>query len=306
LTLIIFSAIIIPINKIIGGIIMKQYISQYKQYLIDQAKSNNTIKTYVSDLEQYFKIFDKIDRDSVQQYKKYMKEKLDLSSVSVNRKLSSLKSYNEFLLSMELIPSIYILKKDFIKIQERGNPTDVTEKQVNMFLKRVNDKPNMYRIRNIAIIYLIANTGIRREEITNLKLKNLDLENGELIVIGKGNKERNILLNDKAIEVIKNWLIDRNNFKHAKESPYIFVSERNEKLHKDTINDIFDFYSTPKCKVKPHSLRHAYSSSMIENNVLTLPELQNQLGHSNISVTSRYLHARKDNIKKKINKFNIG
>lgn len=284
---------------------MKQYIPQYKQYLIAQAKSVNTVKTYVSDVEQYFKVYDGIDRESIQGYKEYMKKKLDLSSVTVNRKLSSLKSFNEFLLGEGLVESVFVLKRDFIRVQEKGNPTDVTEKQVNMFLKRVSEKPNIYKSRDIAIIYLIANTGIRREEVTNLKLKNLDLENGELIVIGKGNKQRVVYLNDVTVEM-NNWLNDRKKFKHAEKSPYIFVSERSDKLHKDTVNDIFNKYCTPKNKVKPHGLRHNYSTTMIEKEILDLPQLQNQLGHASISTTQIYLHPRKDTIKKKINKFKIG
>jgi len=283
---------------------MKNQIPNFKQYLISLSKSPNTVRNYTADVTHYFEIFDVINRENILKYK----EKISgLATTTINCKLSSLKSFNEYLLSQNLIDGIHIIKRDFVKQQQnQSNPIDVTEKQVNKFLKRVSDKDNMYKSRNVAIIYLIANTGIRREEVTNLLLKNLDLENGELIVIGKGNKERNVLLNDKAIEVIKDWLKDRINFKHAANSPYIFVSERSNKLHKDSINGIFELYYTPKCRVKVHSLRHAFATNIIEQDILTLPELQDQLGHANLSTTSRYTHARKDNIRKKINKLQIG
>lgn len=280
----------------------KQYLSNYRKHLLSLAKSQNTIDSYLSDLNQYFTIYQEINRSNIQEYKIKIS---GLSASSINRKLTSLKQFNEYLLGKGLVGELVIYKQDFTKQQNKGNPTNVTESQVNEFLNLVNTKHNIYKLRNIAIIFLIANTGIRREEITNLKLRNLDLENGELIVLGKGNKQRIILLNDKAIEVIKEWLKDRVNHKYSK-SHYLFVSERSEKLHKNSINEIFNLYCTEGCKVGVHSLRHAFATSIIEQEVLTLPELQNQLGHSNINTTMIYLHPRKDNIKKKINRLQIG
>ena len=283
---------------------MKSQIENFKQHLINQAKSNNTVRNYTSDVTHYFNIFDTINRNNIQLYKSKLSH---LSAKTINLKLSALKSFNEYLLGEGLIDSIFIIKPDFIKIQNSNtNPTNVTEEQVSIFLNNVKSKHNIYKSRNIAIIYLIANTGIRREEITNIKLRDLDLENGELLISkGKGNKQRGILLNDKAIEVINDYLIDRMKHKYF-DSEYLFVSERSNKLHKDTINNIFDFYSINGCKVNPHSLRHSFATSAIEQDILTLPELQDQLGHGSLQVTSMYCHARKENIKKKINNLRIG
>jgi len=276
-------------------------LNEFKNYLISCSKSENTISSYISDLEQYFSQYPTLSRENIIKFK----NSLSGSASTINRKLTSLKQYNEYLLSTKQIDGIYILKEDFIKVQNKGNPTDVTTKQVEKFLKRVLTKDADYKSRNIAIIYLIANTGIRRSECCNLLLKNIDLENNEMIVIGKGNKERTVLLTDKVVELIKNYLVDRNKSRY-KNSPYLFVSERGNKLCPETINDIFDYYSTPKNKIRPHQLRHNYASTVVENNILTLTELQNQLGHSSISTTGIYTHARKDTIKKKINKLCIG
>lgn len=280
----------------------KDYVESFKEHLISLSKSQNTVRNYVSDVSKYFDSFDEVNRDNVMEYKKLIG---DLASTTINCKLSSIKSFNEYLLGEGIVEKIYILKKDFIKVQQKGNPTDVTEKQVKIFLDRVDKKECMYKSRNIALIHLIANTGIRREESTNILLKNIDLDNGEMIVIGKGNKQRTVLLTDKAIQVIKDYLIDRANHKFAN-SPYLFISERSEKLHKDSVNDIFEKYYTPKCKVKVHSLRHNMATSAIEQGVLTLPELQDQLGHSSVATSGIYAKARKSNIKKKINKLQIG
>ena len=277
-------------------------LNEFKNYLISCSKSENTITSYISDLEQYFSQYPTLSRENIIKFKNSLSSS---SASTINRKLTSLKQYNEYLLSTKQIDGIYILKEDFIKVQNKGNPTDVTTKQVEKFLERVLTKDADYKSRNIAIIYLIANTGIRRSECCNLLLKNIDLDNNEMIVIGKGNKERTVLLTDKVVEILKNYLVDRNKSKY-KDSPYLFVSERGNKLCPETINDIFDYYSTPKNKIRPHQLRHNYASTIVENNILTLTELQNQLGHSSISTTGIYTHARKDTIKKKINKLCIG
>lgn len=277
-------------------------LNEFKNYLISCSKSENTISSYISDLEQYFSQYSTLSREHILKYKNSLSNS---SASTINRKLTSLKQYNEYLLSTKQVDGMYVLKEDFIKQQSKGNPTDVTTKQVEKFLERVLTKDADYKSRNIAIIYLIANTGIRRSECCNLLLKNIDLDNNEMIVIGKGNKERTVLLTDKVVELIKNYLVDRNKSKY-KDSPYLFISERGEKLRPETINAIFDYYSTPKNKITPHQLRHNYASTVVENNILTLTELQNQLGHSSISTTGIYTHARKDTIKKKINKLCIG
>jgi len=281
----------------------KFFIPKYEQYLINQAKSINTISSYIADINVYFDMYDDINRENIKLYKLYLSK---FSVSSINRKLSSLKSFNEYLLMLGLVESLIIIKQDFIKKQGKNNPTDITEKQVSIFLNEVvNNIDIMYKSRNIAIIYLIANTGIRREEVTNLKLKNLDIENKSLIVIGKGNKEREIYLNETAIIVLNNYLKDRNGFRFS-DSPYIFVSERSEKIHKCSINGIFKKYNTEGCKVKVHDLRHNYASTVVEQEIMPLSELQNQLGHASLTITGCYVHPRKDKVKNNIDKLKIG
>ena len=277
-----------------------QYLTNFKQHLLNLSKSTNTIDSYSSDLKQYFTTFTVIDRKNIQQYKKQISS---LAATTINRKLSSLKQYNEFLVSQNLINEIYIYKQDFIRIQDRGNPTNITEKTVLNFLIRVTTKHSKHKSRNTAIIYLMANTGIRRDEVCNILVSNIT--GNKLKIIGKGNKERTIILNNKAIEVINAYLIDRSNSKHAN-SPYLFLSQRGSKLTKESINGIFEFYSTPKCRVTPHDLRHNWCSTMIEKGILTPKEVQNQAGHSSILTTDRYTHARLDSIEKKVGNYQIG
>ena len=282
----------------------KQYLSNFKQHLTLLSKSNNTINSYLSDLNQYFSLYSLITRNNIQYYKALIL-KSNLASTTFNRKLSSLKQYNEYLLSEGLINETFIYRQDFVRIQDQGNPTNISEKSVLEFLQNVNTKHAIYKSRNIAIIYLMANTGIRREECCNMMSSHINLHEGEMTFKGKRNKERTVALNNKAVKVIENYLIDRSKSKYA-ESKYLFLSERGNKLTKESINGIFDYYCTDSCKVSPHMCRHNYLSTMLERGLLSIVEAQNQAGHSSIQVTTKYLHSRLDSIKQKIRDFSIG
>lgn len=294
--------------------ITPSHLTNFKQYLINNNKSPNTITSYLLDINQYLSLFSTLSRENIQQYKHTLQTN-NISVSTINHKLTALKQFNEYLISTNTLQEkdIYIIKSDFLKQQDKGNPTCVSTKEVETFLKRVKNKKvkakrkgNQQKTRNIAITHLIANTGIRRDECCNIELKNINLDEYELtIVAGKGNKLRTVLLNDKAVEVIKDYLIDRSKSKYA-DSPYLFLSERGNKLTRETIDGIFKSYSTPSCKVPPHQLRHNYATTVAEEEILEIHELQNQLGHSSSKTTEIYLHPRKDVMKKKINKLCIG
>lgn len=239
-----------------------------------------------------------------------MLSELNYSSVTYNRKLSSLKQFNEFLISKGIIEdtkeNIIVLGQDFIRIQDRGNPTTIKESTVERFLSNVRKINAVHKERNIAIIYLMANTGIRREEVCNMKLKNIDIGNNEMTFRGKGNKERTVVLNGTAIKVLKNYLAVRKDYRYHKESPYLFLSERASKLVKESINIIFNFYCDNKTKVRPHDLRHNYLSTVLEKGILSIVEAQNQAGHSSLLTTQRYTHPRLESMKRKMSGFSIG
>ena len=281
---------------------MNQNIPDYKSYLQSNKYADLTIKSYIIEIEKYFSLYPTLSRANIISYTNQISH---LSAASFNHHLSSLKSFNEYLFSINAVDSIYIIKRDFIKQQHKGNPTNITNNQAEKFLKKVVDQESIYKSRDIAITYLIANTGIRRVECCNIKLSHLDLEAGELIVRGKGNKERTVPLNDITIQLIKKYLIDRSKHKLSS-SPYLFLSERSEKLSTQAINDIFAKYGTPKNKISPHQLRHNLASKLLEDGTVDLAQLRDLLGHSNVSTTDIYTHTRGCELKKKIKSVRIG
>lgn len=286
-------------------------LTKYTNYLAEQGKSANTIKSYNHDIGLFFEYFNIepgiINRDQIIEYKEYLFNTKNNDAKTINRALSSLKSYNEFLVKMGLQENLVVMSLDYIKTQQSfSSPTNVSPKEVITFMDKIKiNEP----YRNYAIVYLIANTGLRVSEALNIKLINLNtLKNGEITIIGKGNKQRNIIIsNPKVVKVINEYLTNhRGQYKYAIEvlnSPYLFVSNKAEKLKASSIERIFNKYSK---KITPHCLRHNYATEALENDVLDLRQLQQQLGHSRLDTVQIYTHPSKDKMKKKLSGFSIG
>lgn len=283
---------------------LSTHIPDYKKYLENQSKSPNTIKSYVSEVLEYFKSHKTISRSTVLQYKRTLLTQA-ITPTTQNHKLSSLKSFNEYLHQKKLVDSIYIIQNDFIKIQSKGNPTEITDEQISTFLESVKNTPSPNRIRNIAITQLMANTGIRREEVCNLTLKGINLQELEMTFIGKGNKQRTVYLLEDLVPIMEEYLEDRKKYSHAHISPYLFLSKRGNKLQVNAINVLFEKYNDGNSSITPHQLRHHFATSALEQEIYTLAELKDQLGHATINNTGIYAHARKSSMKKKINGLRI-
>lgn len=267
----------------------------------EQDLSSSTVRSYVADLNQFFSKYNSFTRRNIENFKNDMQCKLAV--VSLNRKFSSLKSYNRYLIHKGLVNEMIVKDSDQVDMQSIGNPTKVAKDDVVDFLQAVKKKPSRLKVRNMAMVYLMANTGLRREEVCNLKLDGLKRTNKGYILetYGKENKVREVGLNDVAVKVVENYLKVRNKSKFA-DSKYLFLSQRGEKLTVSAINDMFEFYGD----INPHALRHNYATTMLEEEILTLPELKNQMGHKSINTTFLYTHARQDVILKKIKDSGIG
>jgi integrase/recombinase XerD len=192
-----------------------------------------------------------------------------------------------------------IIKRDFIKTQNNTNPCTLTKETVSKFLNRVLTKETRHRVRNIAIIYFMIFSGTRKAEVYDVKLEDAyDIEmNQQITVIGKGSKERTIVLeSEEAIKYINEYLKVRNS-----DSKYLFVPQGGNHFSESALNKIFAKYCTPKCKIHPHELRHWAATNML-NNGYSIGDVQNQLGHSDLSTTGKYLLTNINDIRKKAKK----
>lgn len=278
-------------------------VDEFKEYLTEQGKSENTIKSYLLHLNDYFKWFrqtydsdfKKLYRGNVLEYKSYLmnvkKHKgKSINAKTINAKLSALIKFNKFLLKEKIQTEMVITEEDFIKIQQSyANPTDLNKTQVENFRQRIleNEDKRLY-----SIVTILAYAGLRISEALNIRLDDYNFITKELIVKnGKGEKQRVVYINSKIINSIKEYLKVRKS-----DSEFLFVSRQREKLDRTRINKQFKKYSS---EITPHTLRHFYCTNAIESGAYSIHEVANQAGHSNIHTTLLYTNPSKDEMRKK-------
>ncbi len=266
-------------------------IENFINYLILKGLSPNTIKYYTYDVKSFFNSYDKFNRNNILSY--INNDKRDINAKSRNRILSSLRKYNDFLNDKVC----RIKQQDYITIQKTyTSPNTLNKDKALKFIDTIKRKESY---RNYAIVMVIANTGLRISEVLSLRLNNIKLDVNEALIKGKGNKQREIILNNKTVEIIHNYINNyRNKSKYANKSPYLFVSNKGIKLATCTIQRIFNNYSDT---ITPHMLRHLFASNALENKILDVRQLQQQLGHSKLETVLIYTHPSKDAMKFSMN-----
>lgn len=273
--------------------------NKFADYLRKLGKSENTIKTYCHNMDQFFlwcrDSFDEeprqLYRANVLDYISYMRNIRSYHAKTVNNHLSSLRSLNEYLIEAGCQTEIVVLDSDFMKIQiQYASPCTVEQKEVEAFRQRLLEGGNK---RDYAIVTLYTYSGIRRSECVNLRLDQVDLTAREIRVIGKGDKQRIVYINDKTVHAIREYLKVRNS-----DSPYLFVSRQSGKMNPSRINQIFNQYSDT---ITPKTLRHYFCSHALETDY-AIHELANQAGHSSVQTTMIYTNPTAKAMKEKANR----
>ncbi|NFG97871.1 transposase [Clostridium sporogenes] len=270
----------------------------FKDYIIKEGKSNNTVKTYVRHIQGYVNWFkdttgegiNKLYRTNILEYKSYLKNIKKDSAKTINNKLSALVKLNECLIEEGIQTDIVITKKDFIKVQTQvASLATIDKKDVEAFRQKVLENEGL---RNYSIVTIMAYGGLRISEVLNLKLDDIDLTSKELVVKeGKGDKERIVYINSKIVEAVKEYLKVRK----EDSTNYLFISNKGGKIDRTVINKVFNKYND---KITPHTLRHFYCSNALETG-FSVHEVANQAGHSNIHTTLLYTNPSKKKMKNK-------
>lgn len=285
-------------------------IESFVTYLIAEEKTKNTVYNYKLAIQEYdswfIDIFDKeptaLYSQNVKDYLQYLQLVKKRSAKTINVKLAALQKYNEFLIVMGVQNELVISKNMKKKIQQDyASPAQFSEKEVHKFLQAIVETK---KVRDYAIVILLMHTGCRISEALHIDLQqDLYLPSSELVIrSGKGDKQRTVLLNQKVIQALKNYLVERNVHKY-KESPYLFVSNKGPKLSRMTVNDMFKKYSKLaglEIVLKPHDLRHYFCSHALENG-FDVHEVAHIAGHSNIHTTLLYTNPSRTKMLDKLN-----
>ncbi len=267
--------------------------------IIEKGLSKNTVKAYETDIKGFIKWINKnnkqsllnIKETSVNQYISYLFS-LKLKSSSVNRKISSLKSFYLFLLKKKLIrhsPFSEVISPK----QEKYLPASMSESEVEKLLNSPDASKEIEQ-RDKAMIEMLYATGMRISELVNLKITDIDMNRSVIKVMGKGSKERLIPFGESASEALFNYLKIRKD----SSSKEVFISNRGKKITRVAFWQRIKVYllrENLKISISPHTLRHAFATHLL-NRGADLRSVQLLLGHSDLSTTQIYTHIAKQRL----------
>ena len=274
------------------------FLDDFKIYLKSEKNfSNHTIRAYVNDVYTFLLWLDgadalKILPEKFSQYL-YFIGNINYTKTTIARKIASIRAFYRFLYNEELIEYNPV---DNIAIpkQNKTLPNFLYEDEVESILRGIKiDTPAGFR--NRVILELLWTTGMRISELSGLNYENLNLEQNEIRVFGKGAKERIVLIPDKTKENLINYINNVSDliFKKEKtpESP-LFINYNGYRLHNQSIRKALracleNIHFTKH--VTPHVFRHSFATRMLEHGA-DLRIVQELLGHSSIKNTQIYTH----------------
>ena len=270
------------------------YLEEFFSYIKSEKRfSDHTIISYTTDLNQFSK-FLKDEYDIIDQSKASFKilrnwvsilVESGLKSNSVNRKISSLKTFYKFLCMYNYSISNPTVKLLSPKSSKRLPVFVKKENMNNLFDSNFFDNSFCGR-RDKLIIELFYFTGIRLSELINIKISDLDFVNSQIKVLGKRNKERLIPITYNVL----NTLSDFKNMFNLKN--FLFSDENGKKLYSKKVYRIVNKYLAKISSIQkksPHVLRHSFATHML-NNGADINAIKEILGHANLSATQIYTH----------------
>ena len=284
-------------------------LETFEKKMIEEGIADGTIKTYLGHVKEYFDWllysgeveYKHLYRQNILEYISYLKnikktdyktgEKHPLSGKTINLKLVSIAKYNHLMQPEDIV----IKKSDYIKIHENlVNPTDITKEEIDAFRQKLLQAEGCSNVRNFTIATLMTYSGLRISEALDLKTYDISYQTHMIFVRnGKGGKQRNVVVNSKVINAIREYIKVR---KPEVESEYLFCNKQGKKLNRSTINTAFSSVSD---KITPHTLRHFYCTNAMESGMFTIQEVAAQAGHASLNTTMKYVHP---NLEKMIEK----
>lgn len=273
-------------------------IQQYFIYLeYERRLSRHTLDAYRRDLNGFIKYcqqqniecLNNASLSDIRQFIALEHSDKQLSAKSLNRKLSTIRSFYQYLVKEKEIshnPATGLKAPN--STRKLPNPIDVDQIQ-KLFEIRTN---NPIHKRDLAIMELFYSSGLRLSELVGLDLKSLDLTALSVRVLGKGAKVRDLPVGRDAAIALLNWLNIRDNIPGALTSEAVFISRLGQRMHPRTVQKRLEFWGRklgfPQ-GLHPHKLRHSFASHLLESSG-NLRAVQKLLGHADISTTQIYTH----------------
>jgi integrase/recombinase XerC len=268
-----------------------RYLQAEKRY------ASHTIKAYKNDLNQFHAFCQSNDKEGMDLYYKTIRSWVvflmdsGYSPRSVHRKLTSLRTYCKYLISLgelDANPLDRVLKP---KLNKRV-PAFVEEAKMNQLLDDFDFGDDFEGIRNRLILDLLYQTGMRRSELIGLSTRSINISGRSLKVMGKREKERIIPISDGLINSVEQYLIEREQVVKDPVVEAMFVTAKGYPVYDKLVYRIVNSYLsmvTTLDKKSPHVLRHTFATHML-NGGADLNAIKELLGHANLSATQVYTH----------------
>jgi integrase/recombinase XerC len=287
---------------------MKTNKEAFSDYLLLEKKySPHTVEAYLNDVNSFEAFvkesFDQegVDLVSYSQVRSWIVFLVDhnISNVSVNRKMASLKAFYKFLLKTKQIEVNPMLKHKSLKTPKVVQ-VPFSEKELKDLLVAIDAPVGFEEVRDKLIIEMFYVTGIRRAELIHLRVENVDRSNCTIKVLGKRNKERFIPILPIIADQIDLYMEERDGLESLADYSYFFVSKKGLKLSESFVYRLINSYFSrvsEKVKKSPHVLRHTFATHLL-NNGADLNSVKELLGHSSLASTQVYTHNSLAELKK--------
>lgn len=287
-------------------------IKEFKSYLrIERSLSNNTIDSYLRDIQKLARFSEEKDLNELQITKAEVKEFI----ASINKKGISARSQSRIISGIKAFYK-YLILEDYLKV----NPTELIEsprigmklpdtlsiEEIDSLISAIN-LSHPQGERNRAILEVLYSCGLRVSELTNLKLSNIRFKEGYVKISGKGNKERFAPIGSSAIKFLNIYLNEIRNHQDIKKGSedIVFLNRRGNKLTRVMIFTIIKQLAEKigmKKKISPHTFRHSFATHLIEGGA-DLRAIQEMLGHESIITTEIYTHLDREYLREAIMQF---
>lgn len=282
-------------------------IREFLSYLTFQKRySRHTIISYENDLTAFFDFISiefniinlpEISASMIRSWLASLKEN-KISSKSINRKISTLKSFFKYQLKMNTIEVNPVSSITSLKIRKRL-PSFIEQKDINTLFSEVEFLNTWEDKTNRLLLMIFYHTGIRLSELINLKQSHIDKRNSTIKVLGKGNKERVIPVNNILLKEIDNYILEQKKNIPDILNDFLLINKKGKKLNPKSVYNIVKKYlanvSTNERK-SPHILRHSFATHLT-NNGADINAIKELLGHASLASTQIYTHNSIDKLK---------
>lgn len=289
---------------------MQDYdLKDFKSYLLfERGLSDNTVQGYMRDIRAFYDYIDydikKFDLSHIDIYLSELKDD-GYKVTSIRRKIVSLRQYNEFLSRTKGVKDImaqYELPKT-----EKKLPQVLSLEEIVQVIQSIDDS-NPAGTRNKAMMLLLINTGMRISELVHLEINDINHSASNVRVVGKGNKERLIPLDQETCHYVYSYMQDERSFFNKKNNLWLFQMNDGRRMSRENFYNILQklvLDSGVREHFTPHMLRHTFATTLLENHC-DLRSIQVMLGHQDISTTTIYTHVTHKQILDDYNKFHPG